>query len=119
MGVLAYSTVYWRNSTYGPLQYCSMADQNINGGWSVDDSQISVTNRKFDMGQSGPSYYTTVTQYIPTQSPGLDYTYQGPTNWLPVQNINGGLSAVGMNSSATLVRGGSSWSLPFKNFICQ
>ncbi|MGC7869997.1 hypothetical protein ACPUYX_00545 [Desulfosporosinus sp. SYSU MS00001] len=120
ISVRAYSTVYWTYSSYGGLTFCNMAGQSLTGGWAVSDSTVSVSNRYFTVGQSGPGYTWFQDNESGNQYPSsLTYSYYVPSTWTPVQYVNGGLSSVGMHSYATLVRGGSSWNLTFDNYVCH
>lgn len=109
----AYSTIYWNEVYYSgdPNKYISL--YKADGGWTINDNSVAVSNKKATIGQTGLVYNGVFRQYSQTYSPsGLTFSYDAPNSWLPVFYIN---CVVGCTTSATITRGGSSWSLNLIN----
>ncbi|MGG4263740.1 hypothetical protein [Peribacillus simplex] len=110
-GVKAYSTVYYNISTQDTVPFHDMT--KVTGGWTRDDSSIALSGRKVELGQSGGSKGCGAVSQSKSYSPtGNTYSYTPPSSWCPVSTKVG---SIGTNSTVTLKRGGSTWTLKLVN----
>lgn len=113
--VKAYSTIYWTVTDINGNG--SIYLTKVTGGWVIDDTSVSLSNRNVLIGQTGTNAYNG--EYanqgksikLSTNSFNISVNY----NWAPVK-ITDKMYKVGANSNVTLKRGtGSSWTLSLVN----
>lgn len=110
-GVQAYSRVYYKTKTEGNRPYGKLT--KATGGWNVADPSISLTNRIVRYGTIGwpAGDSQSVTKYPSNNS----FNYNAPSNWQYV-NMNA-MYQIGVNSTVTLKKGSSSWTLYLDNYL--
>ncbi|ATW26326.1 hypothetical protein [Candidatus Formimonas warabiya] len=112
--VLAYSTVYW-NTVTDSLDNTGYLLTKVNGGWQIQDAQVSLSNRTVQYYcsgmtiDSGPSVKQKYTQ-TPTANA---YAYNtGFTKYVVKWQ---GSASIGMTSTVKLTRGTANWNFSFTN----
>lgn len=103
--VRSYSTIYWDEKGSGTTKKFRLT--SAKGGWTILDSQVSISNRTVRLGQT----YNVTPDYKPS---GNTYSYTAPTSW-PWLDYNCSACFVGSTSEVTLKRGTSSWKHVFTN----
>lgn len=121
-GVRAYSTIYWDDWTDPRgMDYYDL--KKVSGGWDIQDSQISLTDREVTVGANGwvwnefPPYQQQYEEFSPTP---FTYNYSsaaGNWNFFPVSASE--QYAVGSSSVATVhyKQSSNTYLLDFSNNI--
>lgn len=116
--VKAYSTNYF-NRSYANGDNSCIDLSSVSGGWTINDSSVSVGTKRVNWGQTGRrcDNGAGVTQSSSYQYPGgLGYSYTVPSTWVGV-SLTATATVVGHSSYAELVRGGSKWTLTWTNNV--
>ncbi|MFC4768560.1 hypothetical protein [Effusibacillus consociatus] len=111
ISVYAYSTIYWNkyNTDYFDLQ-------KVDGGWSIQDSQMGVKDKRVRLAASGYKDYPAgyAEQYKDYYPSGLTYSYFAPSEWVPI-NSKATPRVFGMIAYCTIFDYTTSWNFTFKN----
>ena len=112
--VRAYSTIYWDEVVSDGITYYTL--DHVSGGWSILDSQATISNRFVRLGQNGWVYgYGWKQQYTPWMSVSSIYTKYAYTSWSPVSSTS--TNFVGGSQRCIITQQGSSWWFVFAHNI--
>ncbi|MCM3324770.1 hypothetical protein [Cytobacillus kochii] len=101
-GVKSYSRIYYKTKVEGGVTYATLT--KVTGGWTNSDSSIKLSNRKVVYGVSGwPGVSKKLTVNPSTNS------YNASFSWPYVATST--TYHLGTNSTVTLKRGSSTWTL--------
>lgn len=106
--VTAYSTVYVDDYYRDGAKYRLLLQ--VDGGYTILDSSVSITSENVLLGARGNSYYDNSLVNVTNSNNVIGFTFSiGAPYWPPVYG------QVGAVNSATLHRGGSSWTFENDN----
>jgi hypothetical protein len=111
-GVMAYSTIYWAQTTDSRGQ-TTVYMTKATGGWDKADGTISVLDREVLIGQNGVDENGPVTNQDVVKNPsGLTFSYTVNFSRPVLVEF---IPVVGITTDATLSRGTASWHLQLVN----
>jgi hypothetical protein len=116
--VKAYSTNYF-SRTYANGENSCIDLTSVAGGWTINDSQVSVGTKRVNWGQTGRrcDNGASITQTSSYYYPGsLTYSYNVASAWVGV-SLTATATVVGHTTYAELTRGSSLWTLSFNNNV--
>lgn len=106
-GVMLYTYVYY---TYPSGSTTKLT--HVQGGYSISDSTIRVTNQILTMGAIDPAHTGQQATYSVS---GASWTKYAPSSWSAIDTGQTILACLGCNYSATLTRNSESWGVSVKN----
>ncbi|QTY15131.1 hypothetical protein [Virgibacillus pantothenticus] len=105
--VRAYNRIYYQNSTDRGVAYAKLT--RVTGGWEVFNPLTTLSNRVVRYGSSGRPNGSQATVKYPI---GNTYSYKTPSSWK--RTALTGSYAIGTNSTVTVKRGSSTWTVKVK-----
>lgn len=113
--VKATSTIYWNESTYNGSTMVDL--DKVYVAWSKLDSTVTLSNRKFQYGQSGWAVGGAVTQVSPMiYLSGDSISYLTNSEHKPVSpDADSGVFQMGVNSYVDITRSSGTWQLVLQN----
>ncbi|WP_003541435.1 hypothetical protein [Desulfotomaculum nigrificans] len=116
-GVKAYGTFYWLTNYINGIEYVDMV--YVDGGWTVGDSRLTVSDRKYWYGQSGfnlDRFFVQNTSPTYTTS-SFTFARTVDSSWAPISLTT--KYSIGLNSSCKITHtgNGSSWVLKMENVM--
>jgi hypothetical protein len=115
-GVQAYSTFYYETQDVNGNVHIDLT--SANGGWNIDDSGLSISDQRVNVGQTGPSrlgsgYSNDPITIYPSST---SWSYSGYRNWVPIDTTSGdSYYSVGTTSWVDISGYGDTWSLMHTN----
>ena len=111
LSVRASITIHYTRTIKNNVNYAKVT--SASGSWTINDSSVSLSNRKVIIGTSG---WPVNTQSVIKTPTGNSWNYTAPSTWEYV-SLDAGHN-VGADSTVTLKRGtSSSWTLTLSNKI--
>lgn len=104
----SYNRIYYQNSTDRGVAYAKLT--RVTGGWKVFNPLTTLSNRIVRYGSSG---WPTGTQAAVKYPIGNTYSYNTPSSWK--RTALSGSYAIGTNSTVTVKRGSSTWTVKLRN----
>lgn len=106
-GVRGYATVYWKEPYYQGFKQWQIT--KADGGWNINDSTLTCTNRKVFIAENGWSDKLQNNYYQEYPYANVGFTFNYTPFFEPIRAAD--LNAASVRTEATISRGSSSWLL--------